>query len=97
MKHRKTLNHGCKKIPIQMGLSRKSKYVGLHNCKVCGVGNAGQLQNQLDPGVQRMPLGLAFLPFWPVLSSLLASCRQDLSTRWQRWSRIEYLGFQPSF
>lgn len=37
MKHRKTLNHGCKKIPIQMGLSIKSKFVGLRNCKVYGV------------------------------------------------------------
>lgn len=37
MKHRKTVNHGCKKIPIQMGLSIKSKFAGLHNCKVYGV------------------------------------------------------------
>lgn len=37
MEHRKTVNHGCKKIPVQMGLSIKSKFAGLHNCKVYGV------------------------------------------------------------
>lgn len=37
MKHRKTVNHGCKKIPIQMGLSIKSKFVGLYNYKFYGV------------------------------------------------------------
>lgn len=66
MKHTKTLNHGCKKIPIEMGLSIKRKFVGLHNCKVYGVEKCWfwPAQNQLDLSVQRMPLDLALHPYW---------------------------------
>ena len=52
-----------KKIPIQMSLSIKSKFVGLHNGEVYGDGKYMPLLNQLDPGVQRMPLGPAFSLF----------------------------------
>lgn len=95
MKHGKTLNRGFKKIPVQMRLSIKRKFVAFHSYKLYGVGNACHFRISWTQVFKGCHSAWPSCLFQVTPSSLLPSFKQDLCMRWQRWSQT--LGFQFSF